>query len=217
MQGTSRDLFLQFENIPARCIMPFAPSDWFDRGQDLAEYCVCIGGKSKLAFKSPDGSKSRIVFDDPAMRIYFGRAKSNNEKCLTEWKLVVQDKSVCVEKCEEDQGSIIPHYQTWLDSLSRASASGRNKEDTDAQPRAEGTTARKENSGHSGTTGENAQGKKAQDESSWSILSHKPTVNNQLSSPSPRKKKPRQTIVYTHLVSSLRAQTLCYIIETVFF
>jgi hypothetical protein len=55
-------MLVRFAHVPAKCILPYALSDWFDR-HDQNDYCICLGDKSKMSL-NVDGESTPLEFSD---------------------------------------------------------------------------------------------------------------------------------------------------------
>lgn len=65
---TARRLLIGLENVPARCIIPYAASDWYDEQQ--SDYCISIGSKSMLKAEIEEGRyRMRFVEADTVIHI----------------------------------------------------------------------------------------------------------------------------------------------------
>jgi len=42
-KNEGKQLYLSLQNVPAKCIVPYARQDWLDQMEDLVPYCIVLG------------------------------------------------------------------------------------------------------------------------------------------------------------------------------
>lgn len=63
---------ITLECVPAKCIFPHAPTDWYDT-HNRSPCCVCVGDESKLLVEDPASNEAyNIRMDHESMRVYVG-------------------------------------------------------------------------------------------------------------------------------------------------
>ena len=106
-------VLMRLQNVPARSILPFPPTDWFD-SLDLTDICVCIGDESniKMIWEQNDEQEPEMVrFDDPNLSLSVGWP----ERVTTTPNTTVTEEIVRVREWEiriDADGMVVVHETT---------------------------------------------------------------------------------------------------------
>ena len=82
-KNEGKQLYLSLQNVPAKCIVPYARQDWLDQ-MDLVPYCIVLGDDcANLKVTGPDEDEDlHMRFDDRDLRLYV-RVESMSNKLTT--------------------------------------------------------------------------------------------------------------------------------------
>jgi len=140
-----QEILVALSDVPARCIFPYAPVDWYER-QHFSQYCVCIGDESAAKMAEPgspakndggdgdDDSDAGVKaerFDDSEMKLFVGwkaddgRVNGANERLLRVFSLQrdgygkVEINEIAGERgSNASSNSMEAEYQRWKGPLS---------------------------------------------------------------------------------------------------
>ncbi len=106
-------VLMRLQNVPARSILPFPPTDWFD-SLDLTDICVCIGDESniKMIWEQNDEQEPEMVrFDDPNLSLSVGwpeRVTTTPNTTATEEIVRVREWEIRIDA----DGMVVVHETT---------------------------------------------------------------------------------------------------------
>lgn len=112
------DLWVQILNVPARCVFPLPPSDWYD-AHDASPYCLCIGDASTMRIQPGEGEDDDSVvsarFDDDLLRMAVGWLDRNGQ--TQAFRVSVNAHGNIIEQRDDVTNELQHAYLRWQELL----------------------------------------------------------------------------------------------------